>query len=265
MIIKSDIPPSFPPSPLLPDTTITTIELYTMSCSNYPDFILISSISSITSTMSTTSISSLSSITNTLPITEPSTQPISPMHPMSSLVEQETLPPMSITMSQLNDLLHSPIGIHSIDISIYVHHLVNDFPDKQTNTYLSGQLLNSHLATTLDEHMDMGSPLHALYKAFLQCHHLATLISTNTTNAHHTLCKQILCFIHEELEGDLFLAMYQLGMLAFADDVEWYCKDLSDTSPILTPNRLTASSSPLSDEELQAIEQSEAHWTGNFR
>ena len=107
--------------------------------------------------------------------------------------------------------------------------------------------------------MDMGSPLYALYKAFLQCHHLATLVSTNTADAHHTLCKQILCSIHEELEGDLFLAMYQLGMPAFMDDVKWYCRDLSDASPTFISNTPTASSSPLSDEELQAVEWSKAH------
>ena len=58
--------------------------------------------------------------------------------------------------------------------------------------------------------------------------------------------------------------MYQLGMPAFTNDVEWYCKDLSDTSFTLAPNMPTVSSCPLSDEELQAIERSEAHWTGNF-
>ena len=110
----------------------------------------------------------------------------------------------------------------------------------------------------------MGSPLYTLYKAFLQCHHLATLVSTNTADAHHTLCKQILHSIHKELEGDLFLAMYQLGMPVFADDVEHYCKELSDTSPTLTPNTSTASLSPLTDEAIQAIERSEAHWTSNF-
>ena len=109
--------------------------------------------------------------------------------------------------------------------------------------------------------MDMGSSLYALYKAFLQCHRLATLISTNTADTHHALYKQILCSIHKELEGDLFLAMYQLAMPAFADNVEQYCRKLSDASSTLTLNRPTASFSPLSDEELPAIEHSEAHWT----
>ena len=112
--------------------------------------------------------------------------------------------------------------------------------------------------------MNMESPLYTLYKAFLQCHHLSTLVSTNTTDAHHALCKQILHSIHEKLKGNLFLAMYQLEMPAFADDVEWYCKDLSDTSSTLAPNTPTTSFSPLSDEELQAVEWSEAYWTGNF-
>ena len=264
MIIKSNTPPSFLPEPLLLITIIASIKLHTMPCSDYPDFILTSSIPLITSTMSITSITSPSSITNTFPIIEPSTQLVSPMHPTSPLVEQETLPPMSIATIQSDDFPHSPIGIHSIDIPIYAHRLVNNFPDKQTNAYLSSQLLDSHLATTLDGHMDMGSPLYTLYKAFLQCHCLSTLVSTTTTNAHHALCKQILYSIHEELEGDLFLAMYQLEMLAFADDMKQYCKDLSDASSILAPNMPTVFSSPLSDEELQAVEWSEAHWTSNF-
>ena len=199
------------------------------------------------------------------PYIKSSTRPISPIDPMSPLVKQENLPPISIATTQSDDLSHSSIRIHIVDVPIYAHHLVNDFPDEQTNLYLSSQLLNSHLATILDGHMDMGSPLYALYKAFLQCHHLVTLIFTNTADAHHTLCKQILCSIHEELKGDLFLAMYQLGMPAFADDVKWYCRELSNASPTLTSNIPTASLSPLSDKELQAIEHSEAHWTGNFR
>ena len=161
---------------------------------------------------------------------------------------------MSITTTQLDNLPCSPVSIHSINVPIYAHHLINNFPDEQTNAYLSSQFLNSCLATTLDRHMDMGSSLYALYKAFLQCHHLSTPISTNTADAHHALCKQILHSIHKELEGDLLLAMYQLEMPAFADDVERYCKDLSDASSTLAPNMPTTSSSPLSDEELQAVE-----------
>ena len=142
------------------------------------------------------------------------------MQPTSPLVEQEILPPVSITTTQLDDFSCSPNSIHSIDIPIYAHCLVNDFLDKQINTYLSSQLLDSHLTTTLDGHMGMGSLLCALYKAFLQYQYLSTLILTNTTDAHHTLCKEILHSIHEKLGGDLFLAIYQLGMLAFADEIK---------------------------------------------
>ena len=235
-----------------------------MSCSDYPNFIPTPSILSITSTMSTTSILSPSSLTDTLPIIESSTRPAMSIDPTSPFTKQEHLPPVSVATTQSEELPLFAARILSIDVPIYAHCLVNDFSDEQTNTYLSSQLLNSHLASTLDGHMDMGSPLYALYKAFLQCHHLATLISTNTTDAHHALCKQILCSIHEELEGDLFLVMYQLGMPAFADDVERYCREPSDASPTFAPNTPTASSSPLTDEELQAVEHSEAHWTGNF-
>ena len=183
---------------------------------------------------------------------------------MSPFTKQEHLLPISISTTQSEELPHFAARILSVNVPIYAHRLVNDFPDEQTNTYLSSQLLDSHLASTLDGHMDMGSPLYALYKVFLQYHHLATLVSTNTADVHHALCKQILHSIYEELEGDLFLAMYQLGMPTFADDIEHYCKELSDASPTFAPNIPTASSSPLMDEELQAIECSEAHWTGNF-
>ena len=169
---------------------------------------------------------------------------------MSPFTEQEHLLPVTVATTQSDELLHPTAGILSVDVPIYTHRLVNDFPDKQTNAYLSSQLLDSRLASTLDGHMDMGSPLYTLYKAFLQCHRLTTLVSTNTADAHHALCKQILHSIHEELEGDLFLAMYQLGMPAFADDVEYYCKELSDASPTLAPNTPTAFSSPLTNKEL---------------
>ena len=260
--IESDTLLSFLPNSLLSQPQSSTC--YNMPCSDYPDFIPTFSIPSITFTMSTPSISSLSSLTNVLPIIESSTQPASPINPMSPFTEQASFPPISIATIQSDKLLHPSTRILSIDVPIYAHHLVNDFLNEQTNAYLSSQLLDSRLATTLDGHMDMGSLLYVLYKAFFQCHCLTILISTNTTDAHHALCKQILCSIHKELEEDLFLAIYQLGMPAFADNVERYCKELSDTSPTLTPNTPTASSSPLTDEELQAIERSEAHWTGNF-
>ena len=57
--------------------------------------------------------------------------------------------------------------------------------------------------------------------------------------------------------------MYQLGMPAFADDVKWYYRDLSQASTTYTPNTPTTSSTPLFNKELQAIEHSEAYWTGN--
>ena len=102
--------------------------------------------------------------------------------------------------------------------------------------------------------MDMGSLLYALNKAFPQCQHLSTLMSTNTANAHNALYKQMLCSIHKELEENLFLAMYQLVMPAFADNVEQYCKELSNSSAMHTSNTPTTSSTPFFAEELEVIE-----------
>ena len=68
-----------------------------------------------------------------------------------------------------------------------------------------------------------------------------------------------------ELEGNLFLAMYQVGMLTFTNEVEWYCKELSNSSATHASNIPTTSSTPFSAEKLEAIEQNEAYWTGNSR
>ena len=93
---------------------------------------------------------------------------------MSPFTEQEYLPPTSVSTTQSEEFPHSAARILSVDVPVYAHRLVNDFLDKQTNTYLSSQLLDFRLASTLDGHMDMGSSLYALYKAFLQCHRLTT-------------------------------------------------------------------------------------------
>ena len=44
--------------------------------------------------------------------------------------------------------------------------------------------------------------------------------------------------------------MYQLGMLVFADDIEQYCRDLSNASTMHTPNTPTTSFTLPSNEEL---------------
>ena len=49
---------------------------------------------------------------------------------MSPLVEQENLPPVSIATIQSDNLSHSSIGIHSVDVPIYTYRLVNNFPDE---------------------------------------------------------------------------------------------------------------------------------------
>ena len=71
-----------------------------------------------------------------------------------------------------------------------------------------------------------------------------SMMSTNTADTHNAYWKQILCFIYKELERNLFLAMYQLGMPGLANEVEQYCKELSNSPTTLAPNTSTTSSTP---------------------
>ena len=53
--------------------------------------------------------------------------------------------------------------------------------------------------------------------------------------------------------------MYQLGMLAFTDSIEQYCKELSNCTATYAPNTPTISSTPLSTKELEVIKRQEIY------
>ena len=84
------------------------------------------------------------------------------------------------------------------------------------------RLKDSCLASTLDAHMDIGSPLYSLYKIFMQIARLDNLYSTNSSIAQISLWATITQDVKEHLEGEVLLVLQQLGMLGFIADIEWY-------------------------------------------
>ena len=205
------------------------------------------------------SVSSPSSLGHSSSIIEPVTRPPTP-HPtaiFASPPPEEDFPPTSLASTPSEDL-HP--GILSVDVPIYAHRL-RDLPTQLNLNLMMDHLKDSHLASTLDAHMDIGSPLYALYKIFLQVERLDALYSLSTSIAQVDLWATIIRSIKDNLEGEILLALQQLGMPEFIEDVERY---LWQIAPNVThPKTPSASSSPLGSEEQSLVEAMEANWRGH--
>ena len=123
------------------------------------------------------------------------------------------------------------------------------------------RLKDSRLASTLDAHMDIGSPLYALYKIFLQVERLETLYAISTSVAQMDLWATLVRSIKDNLEGEILLVLQQLGMPEFIADVERYLWEIAPN--VVPPPTPSASSSPLGSEEQCLIETMEANWLGH--
>ena len=124
------------------------------------------------------------------------------------------------------------------------------------------RLKDSHLASTLDAHMDIGSPLYALYKIFLQVERLDALYTLSTSIAQIDLWATMVHSIKDNLEGEILLAPQQLGMPEFIADVERYLWQITPNI-VHAPTTPSASSSPLGSEEQRLVEAMEANWRGH--
>ena len=205
------------------------------------------------------SISSPSSLEHSSPIIKPVTRPPTP-HPTAILASpppEEDFPPTSLASTPSEDL-HQ--GILSVDVPIYAHRL-RDLPTQLNLDLMMDRLKDSHLASTLDAHMDIGSPLYALYKIFLQVERLDALYFLSTSIAQVDLWATIVRSIKDNLEGEILLALQQLGMPEFLEDIERYLWEI--TPNIIRPKTPSASSSPLEPEEQCLVEAMEANWRGH--
>lgn len=189
-------------------------------------------------------------------VIEAVTRPPTP-HPAAIFTPppNDDLPPPSLASTPSEDL-HP--GILSIDVPTYAHRL-RELPTQLDLNLMMDRLRDSRLASTLDAHMDVGSPLYALYKIFLQVEQLDALYTLSTSIAQIDLWATMIRSIKDNLEGEILLALQQLGMPEFVADVERYLWQITPNvvNPPTTPS---ASSSPLGSEEQRLVEAMEANW-----
>ena len=204
------------------------------------------------------SISSPSSLETSSPIIEAITRPSTP-HPIVTFTPplEDDLPPTSLASTPSEDL-HP--GILSIDVPTYAHRLW-ELPTQLDLDLMLDRLKDSHLASTLDTHMDIGSPLYALYKIFLQVERLETLYAISTSITQMDLWATLVCSIKDNLEGEILLVLQQLGMPEFIANVERYLWEIAPN--VVPPPTPSASSSPLGSEEQRLVETMEANWLGH--
>ena len=162
------------------------------------------------STLSTTSFLSSSIINDT---SHPSsTRPEVGWGSLSPM--PDSFPPISLAIV--------PTPIHSVTIPLYAHTLRDDFPNACDIKKLSDYLRSPAFALSINSFLDIGSPLYALRRAYLKNSHLH-LMSTNLfPSPQQTLLSHLLREVYLEVEGSLVMAMYQLGMLEFLEDIDRY-------------------------------------------
>ena len=139
--------------------------------------------------------------------------------------------------------------IHSVTIPLYAHTLRDDFPDSQDIKKLSEYLCSPAFALSIDSFLDIGSPLYALRHAYLKNSHLQ-LMSTNVSpSPQQTVLSRLIREVYLEIKGSLVMAMYQLSMLEFLEDIDRYMLELSrrnspdSSSSFVTALSIRASSS----------------------
>ena len=216
------------------------------------------------------------SLTETITMSYDATSVSSPS-PLSSSIVDDTSRPLSTrpeagwgSPSPAPDsfppisLATVPTPIHSVTIPLYTHTLHDDFPDSRDIKKLSDYLHSPAFALSIDSFLDIGSPLYALWCAYLKNSHLRLMSTNISPSPQQTVLSRLIQEVYLEIEGSLVMAMYQLGMLEFLEDIDRYMLELSrrnssdSSSSFITTlstcttssSNISASSSPLmSDEE----------------
>ena len=165
--------------------------------------------------------------------------------------------------------------IHSMTIPLYAHTLRDDFPDACDIKKLSEYLCSPTFALSINSFLDIGSPLYALRRAYLKNSHLRLMSTNLSPSPQQTLLSRLVREVYLEVEGTLVMAMYQLGMLEFLEDINRYMLELSrrnspNTSSFVTTLstqtttslNILASSSPIASKEERVLQWLESWWTG---
>ena len=120
-----------------------------------------------------------------------------------------------------------PTPIHSVTIPLYAHMLCDDFPDTCDIKKLSVYLRSPAFASSIDSFLDIGSPLYALQCAYLKNSHLRLMSTNISPSPQQTILSCLIREVYLEIEGSLVMAMYQLGMLEFLEDICYSSSPLS--------------------------------------
>ena len=161
-----------------------------------------------------------------------------------------------------------PTPIHSVTIPLYTHTLRDDFPDTRDIKKLSNYLRSPAFALSINSFLDIDSPLYALRCAYLKNSHLRLMSTNLSPSPQQTVLSRLVREVYLEIEGSLVMAMYQLGMLEFLEEIDRYMLELSHrNSPgssasfvtalctqTTSSSNISASSSPLTSEEERVLQ-----------
>ena len=157
----------------------------------------------------------------------------------------------------------APYPVVSVDVPIHGHRLVDHFLDQNDMTRMQEALRNPRLAIPIGAHLDLASPLYALYKAYLQVSRLNQVAhDLQTTGTPPSLVANVRDIRHTAL-GDICVALHQLGMQHFLVDLERFVKEnhaaLRAPPPVFGNSSTTpsASSTALTPNEITVLNRTE--------
>ena len=114
--------------------------------------------------------------------------------------------------------------VEAVDLPLYAHRLRNDFPSNTELDRVALYLRDSRMAIPIAAHLDMGSPLYTLYRTYLSVSNISNVVP-GIIGRVPSLFPTQLRTLQQTALADLGIAMYQLGMLEFLDDLDRYLRE----------------------------------------
>ena len=149
-----------------------------------------------------------------------------PSSPMSTCAEpgwgrQE----QSTVFSNKTPDSRAPYPVVSVDVPIHGHRLVDQFLDQDGMTSMQEDLRNPRLAILIGAHLDLASPLYALYKAYLQVSRLNQVAHDLQNAGAPPLIISTIRDVRHDALGDICVALHQLGMQDFLVDLNRFVRE----------------------------------------
>ena len=119
-----------------------------------------------------------------------------------------------------------PFPILSVDLPLAAHRIRNDELHPTGQRLLIQRLSDPRLTIPISAHLDMDSPLFALYRTFLQVERLTPLQEWRPSSAQGEIVLAHTRIVHRETQAALLVAMHQLGMTEFLEDLDRYTRQL---------------------------------------